>query len=107
MTFRVLDSSIEVAGQLARPLEQLSRRNRDLADQVCRAVTSIALNIAEGNGRSGKARLHSFRIARGSAEEVRAGLRLAVALRFLPAQAIQGPLNQLDGVVAMLWGLIR
>ena len=85
----------------------MSRRNRDLADQVCRAVTSIALNIAEGNGRSGKARLNSFRIARGSAEEVRAGLRLVVALRLLPEADVERSLKTLDGVVAMLCGLTR
>ena len=41
-----------------------------LKDQAFRAVTSIPLNIAEGNGRNGAARKNHFEIARGSAAEV-------------------------------------
>jgi|AACY02.8.fsa_nt_gi S23 ribosomal protein. len=41
-----------------------------LADQARRASASVVLNIAEGAGRTGKARLNHYRIARGSAAEV-------------------------------------
>jgi len=36
---------------------------RDLGDQATRAVTSVALNLAEGSGRAGRDRCNHFRIA--------------------------------------------
>ena len=107
MVFRVLEMSLAVAGRVAPALEGLRRVDSGLADQVERALCSIALNIAEGNGLAGRARRNSFRIARGSAEEVRAGLRLAVVLRRLESESVAEPLEELDGIVAMLHGLIR
>ena len=41
----------------------------DLKNQGCRAATSVALNLAEGLQRSGKARSNHLSIARGSAAE--------------------------------------
>ena len=38
-----------------------------VADQLVRAAASVPANIAEGQGRSGKARLYHWRIAYGSA----------------------------------------
>ena len=55
----------------------------------------------------GKDRLHSFRIARGSALEVRAGLRLAMAWGHLPAADAAASLSVLDTLLAFLWGLLR
>jgi four helix bundle protein len=47
-----------------------------LLDQIQRASGSVALNIAEGIGRSGNDRLQHLRIARGSANETDAGAAL-------------------------------
>jgi four helix bundle protein len=54
-----------------------SRRDVSLASQMRRATASVALCLAEGARRSGKHRLHLYRIAAGSAAEVRAALSLA------------------------------
>jgi len=53
-------------------------------DQVKRASTSVALNIAEGCGKDGKDRARFFSIARGSALETAAGLRVLLALGAIP-----------------------
>jgi four helix bundle protein len=63
-----------------RPLVVVvARRDRDLASQIRRALSSVALNVAEGFGsEAGNARLR-FESARGSLYETEAGVRVAVA----------------------------
>jgi len=65
---------------MARPLvEAIQRKDRDLASQLRRAISSIALNVAEGLGNTaGNSRLR-FETARGSLKEAQAGIRVAVA----------------------------
>ena len=55
-----------------------------LIDQLKRAMSSILLNIAEGNGRTGtKDRAKFFGIARGSATEVSAIIDIANSYRMI------------------------
>ena len=107
MSFRVQQFSFELVESLREPVQRLDRIDGDLARQIRRAASSVVLNTAEGNGRAGKDRVHSFRIARGSAFEVEAGLRLAVAWGHLPAAAVERSLSLLETVLAMLRGLVR
>ena len=75
----ILEHALQIA-TLARSLvEAIQRRDRDLASQVRRAVSSIALNAAEAQGNAGgntRVRLES---ALGSLYESQAGIRLAIA----------------------------
>ena len=107
MSFRAQDTSFELASSLCDFLRRVGRQDRDLARQIRRAASSIALNLAEGNGRIGKDRLHCFRIARGSALEVQAGLRLAVAWGYVPDGTVRRPLSLVADLLAMLGGLLR
>lgn len=52
------------------------RGSADLKNQANRASASIALNIAEGSRRRGKAQAYHFEIARGSAAETLTVLQL-------------------------------
>src|SRR6185295_20305042 len=63
---QLLDQVLHVIAQ-ARPLvAAVARRDRDLASQIRRALSSVALNLSEGFGSaSGNARLR-FESARGS-----------------------------------------
>ncbi len=84
-------------------LGALAKADRNLADQLRRAASSVVLNIAEGNRRTGMDRLHFFRIAAGSAAEVRAALDVARAWGMVgAAPAVEA---ELDRVLAMLWRL--
>ncbi len=49
---------------------------KSLADQVIRSASSVPANLAEGHGRSGRDRMHHWRIAFASAKEVDTHLRL-------------------------------
>ncbi len=60
---------------------RLPRGYADLRDQSGRAASSVALNLAEGAGKSGRDGARYFQIARGSVCEVAAALRILLALR--------------------------
>ena len=70
MRFQCLAASCRLIRELRQPLVVIRRADAKLHTQLTTAAASIALNIAEGRGRDGRDRLHHWRIARGSAEEV-------------------------------------
>src|SRR5436190_13605133 len=80
----------------------------DVKDQLDRASTSVALNIAEGNGKYAlKDRCKFFDIAHGSALECAAGLDVLVAKGKLASDQIRPGKERLQRVVRMLMGLIK
>jgi four helix bundle protein len=80
----------------------------DVKDQLDRASTSIALNIAEGNGKyTPKDRCRFFDTAHGSALECAAGLDVLVAKGKLTLQQIRPGKERLQRIVCMLMGLIK
>ena len=80
----------------------------EVKDQLDRASTSIALNIAEGNGKyTPKDRCRFFDIAHGSALECAAGLHILVARTKLTPDQIRPGKERLHRVVRMLIGLIK
>ena len=99
----------QVAHSLIRalrlPLASLRRSDAALADQARRAATSVALNIAEGNRRVGKDRQQFFRIAAGSAAELRAALEVAADWALLSEHELTEGRALLDRQLALLWGL--
>jgi four helix bundle protein len=105
MALHVATVSIELI-QLLRPLvERIRQRDRSLADQLVRAASSIALNVAEGErglGGNKRARFHS---AAGSAREALMALRVAAAWGYVSAESTREAEARLDRVSAMLWKL--
>ena len=66
--------------RLTAPLAVLiARQDRDLASQYRRALTSAALNVAEGSNQRGARRASHYSIALGSAEEAWSALMAAEA----------------------------
>ena len=101
-SFHVLEVSVALIECLKQPLKTLRSRDANLYRQIRTAASSIALNIAEGNRRQGLDRLHCFRIAAGSAEEVRTALRVAAAWGDLAGDAATQAFQCLDRILAML-----
>lgn len=86
-------------------MPKIERLDSPLADQIRRAASSVALNIAEGAySYKGNVRLR-FRTAAGSANEVRSALKVAVAWGYIAKEEVRGILCQLDEIVAMVWGM--
>jgi four helix bundle protein len=85
--------------------EQLERRDKDLARQLRRAASSVALNLSEGRKRVGRDRLHLWRIADGSNEECRACLLVAEAWGHLADSDTAEALARCDKLAAMCWRL--
>jgi len=74
---------LEVIASLRPLLVQIERRDRDLARQLRRAASSIALNLGEGMYSRGKNRTVRYHTALGSMRETRACLEVAVAFGYL------------------------
>ena len=107
MSLLIEDSAIELAASMRELLVRLARCDRDLATQIRRATSSVALNVAEGMGRIGKDRLHHYRVAKGSALEVKAGLRLAVAFGYVSQTGVERPAQLSVLIQKLLSGLLR
>ena len=99
--FHVLAVALELIEQVRTPLAQIQQHDGDLAKQLRRAASSVPLNLSEGNRRVGKDRRHFFRIAAGSADEVRACLRVALAWGYCEHAAVAESLARVDRVLAM------
>lgn len=97
--------SLELIRSLRSVVAQLRRYSPDAADQVERAASSIAHNLAEGSRRNGRDPKRFYAMAHGSAAEVRSALDVADAwgweINSQEARAL------LDRELGLLWGLTR
>jgi four helix bundle protein len=83
----------------------LKQYSADVAEQVERAASSVALNLAEGRRRHGRDPRRFFDMAHGSAGELRAALDVADAWGWKIESAHARAL--LDRELGLLWGLTR
>ena len=105
MSFQAFDVALDLIRQLREPLAAIAQRDPSLAQQLQRAAASVPLNLSEGRRRQGRDRLHLWRVAAGSADEVVASLRVAEAWGHVDADLIAPALALCDRVLAMLWRL--
>jgi four helix bundle protein len=100
----------EKASKAASLCFRITKNNRklpgDLGSQINRAAISVVMNIAEGNGRSGKDRAYHFRVAYSSALEASAGLQLLSECGLADTEQISTAIDLLDQVRAMVWRLM-
>jgi four helix bundle protein len=102
---QVAELSFELIEALGPLIPRIKLKDKALADQLSRAATSVALNIAEGEmSHAGNRRLRFFSAA-GSANESLAALRIAVAWRYVAAADAERALSFTSRICAMLWRL--
>jgi four helix bundle protein len=107
MAFQVEEYGYELLRLLAPLVARIKRRDKSLADQLTRAGSSIALNIAEANySDPGNKRARLFTAA-GSANETRAALRVALGWSYCTSVEAAAALSLLDRIIAILWTLTR
>ena len=107
MAFQLAELSFQLIEDLRPIVESIRRRDKSLADQLMRAASSVALNVAEGNQSDAGNRRARFYTAAGSANESRAALRVAVGWRHIKPEEAEAVTARLDHIVAILWKLKR
>ncbi len=107
MGFLALDHTFGIVRQLRPLVSSIRRHDSKLANQLRDAGSSVALTLGEGNRRQGRDRGHLWRVASGSAEEVRTALRVAEAWGYIDQAEAAAVLTDIDELQAMLWKLTR
>ena len=103
---RIYSVVIEVLRGLRPVIAQIEARDRDLARQLRRASSSIALNVSEGSGSRAGTRRERYCTALGSARETTSCLDVAEALGYL--ESIDATLrDRLDHVRATLVKIVK
>ncbi len=101
---RIYSFTIETLRMVAPVIKQIGKHDVDLARQLRRAASSIALNTAEAGGSSGGNERLRFRSAHASTQEVRACLDVAEALAYVDA-VDAGLRDRFDRIAATLYRL--
>jgi four helix bundle protein len=101
--FIALEVSFEAIKSLRAVVPQIEQHDRDLADQIKRAASSVALNLAEGQRLTKGNKPKHYSIAHGSANEVKGALQTAIAWGWI--EDASEPLRHLDRLLALLWRL--
>ena len=99
--------ALEAAAEAISLVRRVLAPVRTLADQVIRSAASVPANLAEGHGRSGRDRLHHWRIAYASAKEVDVHLRILCLSHSSQRGNATTALQLFDDVRAMTWRLIH
>lgn len=98
--------ALEVAKRMPNLVAHWPSGSGYLQDQLKRAICSVLLNIAEGNGRiSPKDRRRFFDIARASAAESSAAIEAAYAMRWVSEKDYFFLMDALLQVVKILYKL--
>ncbi len=99
--------ALEAAGAAIKLVMSLPAPLKPIGDQVIRSASSVPANLAEGHGRSGRDRVHHWRIAYASAKEVDSHVRLLAATGAVRRSAAQLVIDGFDKVRAMTWRLLN
>jgi four helix bundle protein len=99
--------ALEAARLTLRLVSRVQLPFKPIADQAIRAAASVPANLAEGHGRSGRDRMHHWRIAYASAKEVDSHLQLLVHAAAVNAADAANALDLFDEVRAMVWRLVH
>ena len=105
MTLHIYDFVIETIRLFAPIIRQIAKHDPSLADQMRRALSSVALNLNEGAGSQRGNRRVRFENACGSAKESRGCYEVAGAFGYVEIDAAL--VDRLDRIAATTWRLTR
>ena len=86
---RIYGVALKMLEAMRPAIEEIEKKDRDLARQMRRAGSSVVLNIAEGMGSSGGTRRERYRNALGSVRELRGGLDVGRVLGYIGPVVIE------------------
>ena len=101
------ERALEAAGDAITLVMRVPAPLKSIADQVIRSASSVPANLAEGHGRTGRDRLHFWRIAYASAKEVDSHMRLLAKAGAINRTRTEKALSTFDEVRAMTWRLLN
>jgi four helix bundle protein len=102
---RVYSEALEVIRSLRDVVAVFEKRDPDLARQLKRASSSVALNIAEANGSRGRNRGARFHTALGSMRETLACVDVGQALGYIDPNPTLA--HKIDRICGALYTLAR
>jgi len=102
-----LTTALKAAGEALAIARRVPAPLTSLADQVVRSASSVAADLSEGHDRSGRDRLHHWRIAYASAKEVETHLRLLAGAGAVDSGRARSAVGLFDQVRAMTWRLLH
>jgi len=103
----VTEKAIDAADRAISLVRRVPAPLKSLADQVIRSAASVPANLSEGHGRTGRDRIHHWRIAFASAKEVDAHIRLLARSGSIDRQRAGDVLDLFDEIRAMTWRLLH
>ena len=101
------EKAVEAAGKAIALVMRVPAPLKSIADQLIRSASSVPANLAEGRGRSGRARQNHWRIAYASAKEVDSHLSLLAHTGVISQAKANAALDAFDEVRAMTWSLMH
>jgi len=107
MPFQASELAFRAIRALPEVFQQLRGKDSELSAQLRTAAWSMVLNLEEGTWKAGRDRINRYRIAAGSAAEVRAGLRLATEWGYVEVGLVREALTNLEQVLAILWTIVE
>lgn len=100
---RIYKVVLETLRELQPVLRQMEERDSDLARQLRRCSSSVALNLAEGMYSKAGHRAQRYRSALGSAREALACLEVASSCSYIESvPALQDKLDHIIGTLVKL-----
>jgi len=102
---RIYELSLGIVASVCALANRVQQHDKDLAQQMRRACTSVPLNMQEGLYSRGGSRVARFHDAMGSAKETMACLHVCVAAKYLAQLQVDTDLARIDQVVAGLYRL--
>jgi four helix bundle protein len=102
---RIYDVALVMVREVAAVARRVERRDRDLARQMRRSSTAVALNISKGTYARGGNKPARYQTAMAEAAETSATIESAAAAGYIPSTGHERTLDRLDHIAAVMWKL--